>query len=64
MIFGFGPDQTRHGCSVKNDKKTASEVLKRVHYISSLTGTTVNVEHVDRVSDDMAELADELSRRS
>ena len=27
-------------------------------------GTTVNVEHVDRVSDEMAELADELSRKS
>ena len=48
---------------VKNDK-SASEVLKSVHYLSSLTVTTVNVEHVDRVSDDMAEVADKLSRRS
>ena len=26
-------------------------------------GTTVNVEHVDRVSDDLAELADQLYRK-
>ena len=43
--------------------KSASEVLKSVHYLSGLLGTTVNVEHVDRVSNEMAELADELSRR-
>ena len=47
---------------VKNDK-SASEVLKSVHYLSGSIGTTVNVEHVDRVSDDLAELADELSRK-
>ena len=47
---------------VKNDK-TASEVLKSVHYLSGLTGTTVNVEHVDRMSSEMAALTDELSRR-
>ena len=47
---------------VKNDK-SASEILKSVYYLSGLSGTTVNVEHVDRVSNDMAKLADELSRR-
>ena len=47
---------------VKNDK-SASEILKSVHYLSGLSGTTINVEHVDRVSDDLAKLADELSRR-
>ena len=47
---------------VKNDK-TASEVLKSVHYLSGINGTTVNVEHVGRVSNDLAELADELSRK-
>ena len=47
---------------VKNNK-TASEVLKSVHYLSGLAGTTVNVEHVDRMSSEMAALADELSRR-
>ena len=47
---------------VRNDK-SASEVLKSVHYLSGSFGTTVNVEHVDRVSDDLAELADELSRK-
>ena len=47
---------------VKQDE-TASEVLKSVQYISSVLGTVVNVQHVDRVSDELAELADELSRR-
>ena len=47
---------------MKNNK-SASEVLKSVHYLRGSIGTTVNVEHVDRVSDDLAELADELSRK-
>ena len=47
---------------VKQDE-TASEVLKSVQYISSVLGTVVNVQHVGRVSDELAELADELSRR-
>ena len=47
---------------VKNNK-SASEVLKAVHYLSGMLGTTVNVEHVDRVSNEMVELAHELSRR-
>ena len=47
---------------VKTDK-SASEVLKGVHYLSGLLGTTVHVEHVDRISTDMAQLAEELSRK-
>ena len=47
---------------VKNDE-SASEVLKGVHYLSGLLGTTVHVDHVDRISTDMALLADELSRK-
>ena len=47
---------------VKTDK-SASEVLKGVHYLSGLLGTTVHVEHVDRISTDMAQLADEPSRK-
>ena len=47
---------------VKNNK-SASEVLRSVHYLSGSMGTTVNVEHVDRVSDDLAELADQLYRK-
>ena len=46
------------------NNKSASEVLKSVHYLSGLMGTTVNVEHVDRVSDEIADLADELSRKT
>ena len=45
---------------VKNDK-LASEVLKAVYYLSGMLGTTVNMEHVDWVSIEMAELAYELS---
>ena len=48
---------------VKNDE-SASEVIKAVHYLSGIYGTTVHVEHVDRVSTEMAQLADELSRKS
>ena len=47
---------------VRNDE-SASEVLKSVHYLSGALGTTVHVEHVDRVSNEMAELADELSSK-
>ena len=47
---------------VKNDK-SASEILKSVHYLSMLNRTVVNVDHLDRVSNDLTKLADELSRR-
>ena len=56
VLFGW-----YHGF-VKNDR-SASGVLKCVHYLSGINGTVVNVDHVGRVSDDMAKLADELSRR-
>ena len=46
------------------NNKSASEVLKSVHNLSGLMGTTVNVEHVDRVSEEIADLADELSRKT
>ena len=48
---------------VSNDE-SASKVLKCVHYLSRMLGTTVNVEYVDRVSTEMAKLADELSRKA
>ena len=48
---------------VKNDK-SASKVITCVGYLSALLGTTVHVEHVGRMSDEMASLADELSRRN
>ena len=47
---------------VKNDK-SASEILKSVHYLSMLNRTVVNFDHLDRVSNDLTKLADELSRR-
>ena len=47
---------------IKNDK-SASGILKAVRYMGGLLGTTIFVEHVDRMSNDMASLADELSRR-
>ena len=45
-----------------NDK-TASAVLNSVHYLSSVTGTKVNVEQVNRVLNDIVDLTDELSRK-
>jgi len=47
---------------VKCDK-SASEVLKCAAYLAAFTGTTLRIEHVPRVSDEMANLADELSRK-
>ena len=47
---------------VKNDK-AASKIIKCIGYIAALLGTRVYVEHVDRMSDEMASLADELSRK-
>ena len=43
VLFGW-----YHGF-VKNDK-SASEILKCIHYLSGINGTVVNVDHVDRVS--------------
>ena len=109
MIFGFGPDQTRHGRFLRvakfireerqntfrsaevsainqllwrlwvcccplwpfrrklegelSSSGSASEILKSVHYLSMLNRTVVNVDHLDRVSNDLTKLADELSRR-
>ena len=48
---------------IKNDK-TATEILKAVRYLGGFLGATIFVQHVGRMSDDMASLADELSRRS
>ena len=47
---------------VKQDE-AASEVLKAVKYLAGFLGTTIHVEHVHRMSDDLASLADEMSRR-
>ena len=46
---------------VKEDE-TASEFNKAVHYLSEANGTSESVYHVNRVSDNMATLADELTR--
>ena len=43
--------------------KTATEILKTVRYLGGFLGATIFVQHVGRMSDDMATLADELSRR-
>ncbi len=42
---------------------TATEILKSVHFLSAHLGSTVHVEHVPRMSNSIAELADELSRK-
>ena len=47
---------------VRNDE-SASEILKAAKYLAGYLGTTVFVEHVGRMSVDLASMADELSRR-
>ena len=48
---------------VKEDE-TALEILKAVHYFGSVHNVAVSVQHVGRVSDELATLADELSRKT
>ena len=43
--------------------KTASEVLKAFRYLAGFLGAATFVEHVGRMTNGMASLADELSRR-
>ena len=47
---------------VKNDE-SASEILKAAKYVSGFLGTTIYMEHVGRMSEDLASMADELSRK-
>ena len=47
---------------VKNDS-SASEVLKTAQYLAAFLGITVHVKHVPRMSDSLAQMADELSRK-
>jgi len=56
VVFGW-----RSG-RVKNDR-TATGILKAAKYMSAFLGTTIYIEHVPRVSNEMATLADEMSRR-
>jgi len=42
---------------------TADSILKTVHILASFLGTRVYVRHVRRVSNEMSDLADDLTRR-
>ena len=46
-----------------NKDDTASEVLKCVRCLAGYLGARVVIEHVGRMSTEMASLADEMSRR-
>ena len=46
-----------------SNNATATEVLKCVRYLAGFLGARVFIEHVDRMSTEMASLADEMSRR-
>ena len=46
-----------------NNDATATEILKCVRYIAGYLGARVFIEHVGRMSTEMASLADEMSRR-
>ena len=56
VMYGWGSGY------VKNDS-TASEILRCAQYLAGFLGTTIFVDHVGRMSDDLAGLADELSRK-
>ena len=65
IVFKIDNMAVAHGWEkgyVKNDK-TASSILRSVHYMAGYLGVKVYVDHVGRMSDEMASLADELSRR-
>ena len=47
---------------VSNDK-CASEILRSVQLLAGIMGVRVHVKHVDRMSDDLANLVDEISRQ-
>ena len=51
-----------HGGVKKDD--SATEILKTVHILSSYLGCKIYVNHIHRVSNEMADLADELTRKS
>ena len=47
---------------VKNDR-AASEVLKSVTYLAAFLGVKIHVRHVPRMTDSLAQMADELSQK-
>ena len=47
---------------VKNDR-AASEVLKSVTYLAAFLGVKIHVRHVPRMTDSLAQMANELSRK-
>ena len=47
---------------LKNDR-AASEVLKSVMYLAAFLGVKIHVRHVPRMTDSLAQMADELSRK-
>ena len=65
VVFMIDNMAVMFGCYnsyVKNDK-SASEVLRAVQCLAGIPGVTVFVKHVARMSDDLAGLADEISRK-
>ena len=51
------------GFRVRENDSTASEILRCAQYLAGFLGTAIFVDHVGRMSDDLAGLADELSRK-
>ena len=65
VVFMIDNMAVMFGCNnsyVKNDKP-ASVVLRAIRCLAGNPGVTVFVKHVDRMSDDLANLADEISRK-
>ena len=65
IVFSIDNIAVMHGWLsgyVRNDR-TASEVLKAAQYMAAFLGVTIYVKHVPRVSNPLAHMADEISRK-
>ena len=65
LVFSIDNIAVMHGWLsgyVRNDR-TASEVLKAAQYMAAFLGVTIYVRHVPRVSNPLAHMADEISRK-
>ena len=65
LVFSIDHIAVMHGWLsgyVRNDR-TASEVLKAAQYMAAFLGVTIYVRHVPRVSNPLAHMADEISRK-
>ena len=65
LIFSINNIAVMHGWLSGYFRKdwTASEALKAAQYMAAFLGVTIHVRHVPRVSNPLAHMADEISRK-